>query len=107
MEPAVSEVEVEVTLTNAFEHSLARRGQIGRENVRSDRVTALVDASAVKRVPPPFVADRLNSSGRSVRWRSTLTGGARRPTSPSWYWSRSKEAKCTRRAWPDPSGATC
>lgn len=59
MEPAVREVKVEVTLTNALEDSQARRGQIARESVRSDRVTALVDTGAVNCVLPPFVADRL------------------------------------------------
>jgi clan AA aspartic protease len=58
MEP-VGEVKVEVTLTNAFEDSQARRGQLARESVRSDRVTALVDTGAVNCVLPPFVADRL------------------------------------------------
>jgi len=55
----LGEVKVEVTLTNAFEDSRARRGQIARESVRSDRVTALVDTGAVHCVLPPFVADRL------------------------------------------------
>jgi len=59
MEETVGEVKVEVTLTNAFEDSQARRGQIARESVRSDRVTALVDTGAVNCVLPPFVADRL------------------------------------------------
>jgi clan AA aspartic protease len=59
MEEEVGEVKVQVTLTNAFEDSQARRGQIGRESVRSDRVVALVDTGAVNCIVPPFVADKL------------------------------------------------
>lgn len=55
----MGEVKVEVTLTNAFEDSQARRGQLARESIHSDRVTALVDTVAVNCVLPPFVADRL------------------------------------------------
>jgi clan AA aspartic protease len=59
MEEEVGEVKVQVTLTNAFEDSQARRGQIGRDSVRSDRVVALVDTGAVNCIVPPFVADKL------------------------------------------------
>ena len=53
----MGEVKVEVTLTNAFEDSQRRRGQLERESVRSDPVTAPVEAGAVNCVLPPFVAD--------------------------------------------------
>lgn len=55
----MGEVRVQVTLTNAVDDGLLRRGQMSAEEVRTDRVDALVDTGAVNCVLPPFVADRL------------------------------------------------
>lgn len=55
----MGEVRVQVSLTNAVDDALVRRGQMSAEQVRTKHVEALVDTGAVNCVLPPFVADML------------------------------------------------
>lgn len=55
----MGEVRVQVSLTNAVDDGLLRRGQVSAQDVRSDEVDALVDTGAVNCVVPAFVADSL------------------------------------------------
>ena len=55
----MGEVRVKVKLTNAFDESLARRGQIGKNEIRSYEAGALVDTGAVSSVVPANVMEQL------------------------------------------------
>ncbi len=64
----MGEVKVDVTLTNAFDEALARRGQLDEEKIRRYQADALVDTGAVRCVLPPHVAHvlGLESIGKRV-----------------------------------------
>jgi clan AA aspartic protease len=55
----MGEVRVKVKLTNAFDESAARRGQIKKEEIRSYEANALVDTGAVSSVIPANVMQQL------------------------------------------------
>lgn len=55
----MGEVRVKVKLTNAFDESLARRGQIGKDEIRTYEADALVDTGAVSSVVPANVMEQL------------------------------------------------
>jgi len=55
----MSEVRIEVELTNLSDQVLVREGVKKRGKIRRMTVTALVDIGAVKCVVPQFVADKL------------------------------------------------
>ncbi len=55
----MGEVRVKVKLTNAFDESLARRGQLKAEEIRSYEADALVDTGAVSCVVPQNVMEQL------------------------------------------------
>lgn len=55
----MGEVRVKVKLTNAFDESLARRGQIKKEEIRRYEADALVDMGAVSSVVPANVMQQL------------------------------------------------
>lgn len=55
----MGEVRIKVKLTNAFDESLARRGQIKKEEIRSYEADALVDIGAVSSVIPANVMQQL------------------------------------------------
>ncbi len=55
----MGEVNVEVFLTNPMDVAMVREGFKKDEQIRSTRVSALVDTGAVNCVLPPFVADLL------------------------------------------------
>lgn len=55
----MGEVRVKVKLTNAFDESLARRGQLKKEEIRSYEADALVDTGSVSSVVPVNVMERL------------------------------------------------
>lgn len=69
-------VRVRVSLKNAVDEALVRRGQISAEEVRSERVEALVDTGAVNCILPPFVADRLGLD-RPLRQMAEYADGRR------------------------------
>lgn len=56
---ALGEVRVRVTLTNAVDEALARRGLLPAEKVRSYEANALVDTGAVRSVLPMHVVQHL------------------------------------------------
>ncbi len=56
---AMGEVRTMVTLTNAVDEALVRRGQMSREQVRSYKADALVDTGAVRTVLPVHVVEQL------------------------------------------------
>ena len=55
----MGEVRVRISLTNAIDDALVRRGQMSAEQVRTQQLEALVDTGAVNCILPPFVADKL------------------------------------------------
>lgn len=55
----MGEVRVKVTLTNALDRALARRGQIDAAAIRSYEADALVDTGAVSSVIPQHVMAQL------------------------------------------------
>jgi clan AA aspartic protease len=55
----MGEVRVKVKLTNAFDESAARRGQIKKEEIRSYEADALVDTGAVSSLIPANVMQQL------------------------------------------------
>ncbi len=55
----MGEVRVQISLTNAVDDALVRRGQMSAGQVRTEQVEALVDTGAVNCILPPFVADKL------------------------------------------------
>ena len=63
----MGEVRVRVTLTNAVDEALVRRGQLRSDQVRVYDATALVDTGAVRSVLPSHVADRLGLMIRGQR----------------------------------------
>jgi clan AA aspartic protease len=65
----VGEVRVKARLTNAVDEVLARRGQLGPDQVRTLETDALVDTGAVRTVLPVDVVTRL---GLGIR-RQTVT----------------------------------
>ena len=72
----MGEVRVRVSLTNAIDEGLVRRGQMNSEDVRADSIEALVDTGAVNCVLPPFVADRLGLA-RPFRQMAEYADGRR------------------------------
>lgn len=73
-ENVMGEVRVKVTLTNAFDEGLARRGQLPPDKVRSYLADALVDTGAVSTVIPPFVFERLGLTARKKRTATVADG---------------------------------
>jgi clan AA aspartic protease len=61
------EVRARVTLTNASDEALARRGMIKPEEVRRYEADALVDTGAVRSVLPPHVVQCLGLGLRGQR----------------------------------------
>ena len=55
----MGEIHERVTLTNAVDEALARRGTLPPEQVRSITIDAIVDAGAVRSVLPQHVVDQL------------------------------------------------
>ena len=55
----MGEVRVEVTLTNAVDEALVRRGLLTADKIRSYEADALVDTGAVRSVLPSHVVQRL------------------------------------------------
>ncbi len=55
----MGEVRVKVKLTNAFDESLARRGKLGKGEIRRYEADALVDTGAVSSVVPFNVMKQL------------------------------------------------
>ena len=66
-EAEMGEVRIQVRLTNAADESLARRGQLKFEHVRSVMVEALVDTGAVRCVIPNAVREQLGLQTTSRR----------------------------------------
>lgn len=64
----MGEVRTKVTLTNALDRALARRGQISEKDIRSYVADALIDTGAVSSVVPKNVMDQLGleSDGQRV-----------------------------------------
>lgn len=64
----MGEVRTKVTLTNALDRALARRGQISEKDVRSYVADALIDTGAVSSVVPKNVMEQLGleSDGQRV-----------------------------------------
>jgi clan AA aspartic protease len=58
-EEEMGEVRIQVRLTNAADESLARRGQLEPDQIRSVTVEALVDTGAVRCVIPDAVRKQL------------------------------------------------
>lgn len=56
----MGEVRTIVTLTNATDQVLARRGKLAPEDVHTYTADALVDTGAVRTVLPPHVVQRLD-----------------------------------------------
>lgn len=55
----MGEVRVKVTLTNAADEAMARRGMIGADEVRTYNADAMVDTGAVQTIIPAEVVSRL------------------------------------------------
>lgn len=55
----MGEVKVEISLTNAIDLGMVRRGRMSPSEVRTEVVEALVDTGAVNCVLPPFLVDKL------------------------------------------------
>lgn len=55
----MGEVRVKVKLTNAFDEALERRGQIGKDKIRTYEADALVDIGAVSSFIPANVMKQL------------------------------------------------
>jgi clan AA aspartic protease len=55
----MGEVRVKATLTNVLEKSLARRGEMPKDQVRQYEADALVDTGAVSLILPSFVVEQL------------------------------------------------
>src|SRR5262245_6139923 len=65
----MGEVRTNVTLTNAADQVLARRGMISPDNIHTYRADALVDTGAVRTVLPPHVVQQL---GLAIRGRRVV-----------------------------------
>lgn len=63
----MGEVRTIVTLTNATDQVLVRRGKLGLDEVHTYRADALVDTCAVRTVLPPHVAQQLDLAIRGQR----------------------------------------
>lgn len=63
----MGEIRVKVKITNAMDESLARRGQLAREAVRTYEADAMVDTGAVRMVIPPHVMEQLGVQERARR----------------------------------------
>lgn len=63
----MGEVRTTVTLTNATDQVLARRGKLAPEDVHTYRADALVDTGAVRTVLPPHVVQQLDLAIRGRR----------------------------------------
>ena len=72
----MGEVRVQVSLTNAVDEGLVRRGQMSSEDVRTEHMEALVDTGAVNCILPPFVADKLGLA-RPFRQMAEYADGRR------------------------------
>ena len=64
---AMGEVRTEVTLTNATDQDLVRRGKLSPDEVHSYTADALVDTGAVRTVLPPHVVQQLDLRIRGKR----------------------------------------
>lgn len=72
----MGEVRVHISLTNAIDDALVRRGQMSAEQVRTQQLEALVDTGAVNCILPPFVADELGLA-RPFRQMAEYADGRR------------------------------
>jgi clan AA aspartic protease len=63
----MGEVRTIVTLTNATDQVLVRRGKLAPDEVHTYRADALVDTGAVRTVLPPHVAQQLDLAIRGKR----------------------------------------
>lgn len=70
----MGEVRVRVTLTNAADEALVRRGQLMAAQVHVYETEAMVDTGAVRCALPPFVADRLGLA-RVARYMAQYADG--------------------------------
>ncbi|HVX86047.1 MAG TPA: aspartyl protease family protein [Phycisphaerae bacterium] len=61
------EIRAKVTLTNALDEMLARRGKLPPDQVRSTQLEALVDTGAVRSVLPPQIVQELGLEIRGQR----------------------------------------
>ncbi|HVS72438.1 MAG TPA: retroviral-like aspartic protease family protein [Phycisphaerae bacterium] len=61
------EIRAKVTLTNALDEMLARRGKLPLDQVRSTQLEALVDTGAVRSVLPPQIVQELGLEIRGQR----------------------------------------
>src|SRR5207248_7326402 len=64
---AMGEVRVDVTLTNAADEALARRGQLDPAQVRIYHADALVDTGGVQLVLPVHITQQLGLGSRGQR----------------------------------------
>ena len=63
----MGEIRTKVTLTNALDEALARRGKLPPEEVRRIEVDALVDTGAIRTVIPPQLVQELGLAIRGQR----------------------------------------
>jgi clan AA aspartic protease len=59
VKPVMGEVRVKVTLTNAVDEALVRRGLLSADSVRHYEADALVDSGAIRSVLPRHVVEQL------------------------------------------------
>ena len=64
----MGEIRVDVTLVNAIDEGLARRGQLASDQVRQCQVQALVDTGAVRACVPADIVKQLGieTAGRKI-----------------------------------------
>jgi len=63
----MGEVRAKITLTNAIDEALVRRGHLAGDHVRVYETQGLVDTGAVRSVVPVHVAQRLGLATRGQR----------------------------------------
>jgi clan AA aspartic protease len=70
----MGEIRIKVTLTNALDEMLARRGKLPPEQVRRRELDALVDTGAVRSVLPPQIVEELGLEIRGQRMAEYADG---------------------------------
>lgn len=63
----MGEIRVKVKITNAADETLARRGQLAADKVRTYEADAMVDTGAVRSVVPTHVMEQLGVQPRAQR----------------------------------------
>ena len=63
----MGEIRVKVTITNSMDESLARRGQLPADKIRTYVADAMVDTGAVRSVIPAHVMEKLGVQERARR----------------------------------------